>query len=195
MPGPSSMTEIHTVHARLRPMVIVVPAGVYFAALSIRLISTCSEQNGIERDQRQIRLDKEFGPVLGHQPANAARPMISPMSDGSVNSMAPASSRVMSSRLATKRDRRPPPPRWCATSSSRAFASNRSPYSRSEFAEPRIEASGVFRSWESEVSSAGSDARLRPRRAPRPSRWPAGPARWRRRPDPSAHRAGGAHRR
>ena len=81
--------------------------------------------------------------------------------------MAPASRRVMSSRLATNRDRRPASSSMVASRSARSAGSCDRRASRRLVTEPTIEASGVRRSCETD-DRAARRAGARPRRASRP---------------------------
>ena len=85
MPGPSSI-DLQTTTAppsRLRADIRTRAAGgAYFAALSSRLNSTCSNSTAIEPQQRQIGRDIDLDAVAGQHLAGALQraPTISPTS-------------------------------------------------------------------------------------------------------------------
>ena len=139
-------------------MKMVVPGGGVFRGVVEQIEQHLLEQHGIERHHRhvgargRVATDDAAG-FCGR--ARNVEPTISDRSCGaSFGATAPDSSLVMSSRLAMKRLSRSDSSMIVASSSAFSPSVSLSARSRSVPAEPSTEASGVFRSWEIEVSSA-----------------------------------------
>ena len=136
---------------------IVVPAGAYFAALSRRLNSTCS--NSTASSSSIGRSAASSSETLCRTRILLARrnalPTISPISCRAVfGTMAPDSSLVMSSRFAMNRLSRSDSSITVASKSRFSASVSSLERSRIVLAAPRTDASGVLRSCEIEVSSA-----------------------------------------
>ena len=176
-----------------RPTIAIVePAGAYFAALSSRLTNTCSNSTGSSTSigkSAASRLDAVLvemrAPLqrgadrladVDHLPVQLEGAQLQPCHVEQVADEA-------IEPLALPPDVRRQLVRVAGVVESRRCR---------DVAAPRIEASGVLRSWEIEVSSAERSRSVSARTAPRRSLPRSGSARWRPPPDPAGHRAGGA---